>query len=170
MDAHEILLRMPMFAGVSPPDLARLLELAPPATIASEVLLMDVGDPGEDLVIVLSGGFAVELGSGEGTLPLAFVGPGEILGEAALFRGGSLRSARVRAVEEGLVLHLDAAVLDELAREGNGVPRALEEAVMRTMARRVHDSVMAIDGVLASAFEADEPRTAFSRLKEFFRR
>ncbi len=170
MDPHEILLHMPMFSGVSPPELARLLELAPPVPISSESLLMDVGDQGEDLVIVLSGGFAVELGSGEGTLPLAFVGPGEILGEAALFRRGSLRSARVRAVEDGLVLRLDSSALDELAREGNGVPRSLEEAVMRTLARRVHDSVMAIDGVLASAFEADEPRTAFTRLKEFFRR
>lgn len=170
MEAHTYLMQMRIFAGVSPGDLLRLLELAPPIEVQTQALLMDVGDKGNDLVIVLTGGFAVELGSGDGMLPLAFVGPGEILGEAALFRSGSIRSARVRAVENGMIIRLDAMVLDALSREENGVPRALEEAVMRTLARRVHDSVAAIDGVLSSAFEADEPRGTFARLKEFFRR
>lgn len=170
MQVLQRLLTLPLFAGASEADLSRLLDLAPPVTVEPEALLMKVGDVGEDIVIVLDGGFAVELGEGSATLPLAFVGPGEILGEAALFRRGSSRSARVRAVQPSLVLRMDAALLDHLAREGNGVSRAVEEAVMRTMARRIHDSVQAIDGVLASALDTEEPKGALQRLRELFRR
>lgn len=170
MDPLETLLNLSAMAEVAEADLQRLLEVVAPVSVDPEVLLMDVGDVGDDIVIVLDGGFAVELGVDSSTLPLAFVGTGEILGEAALFRPGSTRSARVRAVQPSIVLRMDAAVLDQLAREGNGVPRAVEEAVMRTLARRIHDSVQAIDGVLSSALEIDEPKGALARLRELFRR
>lgn len=170
MQVLERLLTLPIFAGVSEAHLRRLLDVAPPVAVENEAQLMKVGDVGEDVVLVLDGGFAVELGEGSTTLPLAFVGPGEILGEAALFRRGSARSARVRAVQASLVLRMDASLLDLLSRESNGVPRAVEEAVMRTMARRIHDSVQAIDGVLASALDVEEPKGALQRLRELFRR
>ncbi|MCK6507823.1 cyclic nucleotide-binding domain-containing protein [Myxococcota bacterium] len=170
MQVLQRLLSLPLVAGVSEPDLDALLQVAPPVAVDAETLLMNAGDVGDDIVLVLDGGFAVELGEGSATLPLAFVGPGEILGEAALFRRGAARSARVRAVQPSVVLRLDAGVLDHLARQGNGVPRAIEEAVMRTMARRIHDSVQAIDGVLASALDTEEPKGALQRLRELFRR
>lgn len=170
MQVLERLLTLPIVAGVSEADLRRLIDVSPPVQVEAEALLMNVGDVGDDVVLVLEGGFAVELGEGATTLPLAFVGAGEILGEAALFRRGSARSARVRAVQRALVLRMDATLLDQLAREGNGVPRAVEEAVMRTMARRIHDSVQAIDGVLASALDVEEPKGALARLRELFRR
>lgn len=170
MEPLELLLTLPMVAGVPPADLKRLLEVTEPVSVAEETLLLDVGDSGNDVIIVLTGGFAVELGQGSTMLPLAFVGPGEVLGEASLFRRSSPRSARARAVEESLVLRMDAATLDLLVREGNGVPRALEEAVMRTLARRIHDSVHAIDGVLSSALDVAQPKSALQRLRELFTR
>lgn len=170
MNARDALLKMPIVAGVPVADLDRLLEQAPPLPVEEGEILMEAGDEGEDLVLVLHGGFAVELGSGDETLPLAFVGPGEILGEAALFRRGSQRSARVRAVARSLVLRMDSALLDRLAQEGNALPRAVEEAVMRTLARRVHDSILAIDGVLAQGLDEPGPKGALARLREFFGR
>jgi len=170
MDVLERLLTLPVLAGVSRPDLVRLLETAEVRTVADEALLMDIGDLGEDIVLVIDGGFAVELGSGTSTLPLAFVGAGEILGETALFRRSSSRSARVRAVQDSVIIRLDSTLLDQLSREGSGLPRFIEEAVMRTMARRVHDSILAIDGVLSSAIDPAEPKGALRRLREMFRR
>ncbi len=173
MDVLRRLLDLPLFAGVSKQDLEELVALVDLQTLAEGELLMDIGDEGNDIAIVMSGGFTVELGQGSAVLPLAWVSAGEILGETALFRRASKRTARVKAAEDSSVLRLDSGVLDQLARRGNGVPRAIEEGVMRVLARRIHDSVEAIDGVLAAHLDTvpdNGRKSTMGRLRELLRR
>ncbi len=171
MDVVERLLTLPVFAGVPEGDLQALAVLVDVQHLAEDELLMDIGDEGTDVALVLDGSFTVELGEGSTVLPLAWVSTGEILGETALFRRSAKRSARVRATQPSVVMRFDSGVLDQLSRAGNGVPRAIEEAVMRVLARRIHDSIEAIDGVLADQLDADaNKKGAFSRLRELLSR
>lgn len=171
MDVLDRLLTLPLFAGVPEGDLQALAALVDVQHIPEGELLMDIGDEGTDIAVVLDGSFTVELGEGPTVLPLAWVSAGEILGETALFRRAARRSARVRATQPSVVMRFDSSVLDQLSRAGNGVPRAIEEAVMRVLARRIHDSVEAIDGVLAEQLEADgDKKGPLARLRELLTR
>lgn len=170
MDVLPRLLKLPIFGGVSEQDLAEMLAVAQVQRMAENELLMDIGSEGTEVYVVLEGSFTVELGSGSTVLPLAWVSAGELLGETALYRRSSVRTARVRAAQDAVVLRLDSPVLDQLARQGNGVPRAVEEAVMRALARRIHDSVEAIDGVLAAHLDPAPKSGLFGRLRELLRR
>lgn len=171
MDALKCLLELPLFSGVSEPDLAHVLSLARIQELQENELLMDAGEEGTDIAVVLDGSFTVELGKGDTVLPLAWISKGEVLGETTLFRRSTTRTARVRAAQPAVVMRLETALLDELVRGGNGVPRAIEEAVMRALARRIHDSVEAIDGVLAAHLDSNHSRSRpFGRLRELLSR
>lgn len=170
MDAHKRLLELPIFAGVPEADLDRVLRVARLQVVDENGLLMEVGEEGNDIAVVLQGSFTVEIGQGSAVLPLAWVAVGEVLGETALFRRSSVRTARVRAAEPSVVLRMDSEVLENLVLEGNQVPRAIEEAVMRALARRIHDSVEAIDGVLSAHLEPPARGGPLARLRELFRR
>lgn len=166
----ERLLKLPIFSGISQGDLAELVELVEVKELSEGDKLMEIGDEGTDVALVIEGSFTVELGEGSSVLPLAWVSAGEVLGETALFRRSATRTARVRAAQAATVMRFDAGILEELSNRGNGVPRALEEAVMRTLARRIHDSVEAIDGVLGAHIDQPEKPGTLSRLRELLRR
>lgn len=91
--------------------LARRLERR--SVSAGEVLFRQ-GDPGDRLYLVLSGRLHAQIaGDGGTTQPLGEIGPGELVGETALLRGGP-RSATVEAVEPSVLAALDATAWHEL--------------------------------------------------------
>lgn len=73
------------------------------------------GDRGEQLYIVKSGVLEVAATPTDGIEPtiIAFLGPGEVMGELALLTG-SARSATVRAPERAEVFALEKATFDDL--------------------------------------------------------
>lgn len=87
-------------------------------------VLFRQGDQGDRLYIVKSGVLEVVATPSDGSepQPVAYLGPGEVLGELALLTG-SPRSATVRSPEHAEVLTLAKAVFDDLMASLPALPR-----------------------------------------------
>ncbi len=90
---------LPFLDSIGEEARAELLAVAEHRAYAAGRLLLAELEPGDELLVLLSGRAAVTVGSAElrGEEKLGEVGPGETVGEIA-FLTGSLRSASVRAL------------------------------------------------------------------------
>lgn len=106
--------------------LARLIPYGERMTFPRGVDLMAQGDLSEALYVILEGRVSV-LRSHEALqepLLLAILGPGEVVGEMGLLEGQA-RSATVRAVEDTIVVKVDAEAVSRCAFEHPEVSLAL---------------------------------------------
>ena len=154
---------LPLFAGIPAVQLAHVAEIATWEIVPAGVVVLRAGDEGSAVYVVVSGRFEVAVGQGPSRTSIAIVGEGELIGEAALFRRSVARSAEVRALKDAELLRLEAVDLDALRRAGNGVPQAIEEAVLVTLSRRIQAS----RDLVAQMLHGEEAPTAgfFSRLR-----
>lgn len=136
-DHIERLAALPLLTGLPESDLWLLAATGSWQSWPPGSVLMREGEEGNWLVIVVEGHAEIALGQGPGRVVIAVVGPGELLGEAVLFRRTVPRSAEVRAATTLSGMRLEVGQLDTLARVGNGVPRVIEMAVLGTLARRI---------------------------------
>lgn len=93
-------------------DLRRLEEVGTRVEIEAGKVLIERGQPGTGLFVVLDGDFVVE--APEGTREL---GPGSVVGERALLSPDGRRTARVRAVTDCVVVAVERAEIDRLRAE-----------------------------------------------------
>lgn len=91
--------------------------------VASGQMLIEQGQPGAGLFVLLEGTVVVE--APEGTRHL---GPGALLGERALLSADGTRTARVRATSDLRVLAVDRAAVDRLCAEDPAFAERLGEA------------------------------------------
>jgi CRP-like cAMP-binding protein len=75
-------------------------------------VLIERDKPGTGLYVVVKGHVVVE--APEGTREL---GPGSVVGERALLSADGMRTARVRALSEGVVVAVERAEIDRLCAE-----------------------------------------------------
>jgi CRP-like cAMP-binding protein len=95
------------------PDDLRLLEtVGSEAHIAAGQVLIEPGQRGSGLFVVLEGNLVVE--APEGTREL---GPGALVGERALFSAEGTRTARVRAIGDVRVLAVDRVDVERLCAD-----------------------------------------------------
>ena len=98
--------------------------------------LFQAGDPADCLYILLSGALGVYISGSQGEPRLiAFIRPGETVGEMALL-SGTPRSATVRALRDCDLLRLDHQSFRRIVEEA---PELMVE-LGRIMARRLHDT------------------------------
>ena len=115
--ADDPLARVSLFAGLAPPELARVRAVATEVGLPAGATLIAEGDPGDALYLVLEGSLAVSTRAGTGELPVTTVGPGAVQGEIAVLEGG-VRRATVRAVTPARLLRIGRDDLfDVMARE-----------------------------------------------------
>jgi CRP-like cAMP-binding protein len=100
---------------VNEEDLRRLEALGDELAFAAGQVLIERGQPGTGLYVVVEGNVVVE--APEGTREL---GPGDVVGERALLSEDGLRTARVRAVTDGVVLTVERAAIDRLCADDPG--------------------------------------------------
>ena len=93
-------------------DLQALEEVGAEAVISSGQVLIEPGQQGAGLYVVLEGTVVVE--TPETTRQL---GPGEIIGELALFSEDGKRTARVRALSDVRVLAVDRLQVERLCAD-----------------------------------------------------
>jgi CRP-like cAMP-binding protein len=106
------------------PDDLRLLETeGAEAELAAGQALIERGQHGTGLYVVLEGTVVVE--APEGTRDL---GPGSCIGERALLSEDGLRTARVRAATDVRVLAVGRAALERLCAENEGLAGRLADA------------------------------------------
>ena len=112
---RALLRRVPLFAALADDDLewiaraCRTVNLAPGDVLAAE------GDEGEALFVITEGELEVVKRSRSTDVPLARLGPGEIVGEMAVLEG-SARNATIRAAAPSRIIAIGREVVLELVR------------------------------------------------------
>lgn len=93
-------------------DLQRLQELGSESELPAGRVLIERGQWGSGVYVILEGTVVVVAPEGEREL-----GPGSVVGERALFSEDGTRTARVRALTHGVVVAVDRAEVDRLCAE-----------------------------------------------------
>lgn len=100
---EEIFKRVPLFSMLGEEDLKQLLQIAEKHSYNKNVVLFHKGDPGDALLVLLSGKLRIFLANENGReITLSFLKPYEYLGEVSIL-DDARRSASVQAVEKSSV-------------------------------------------------------------------
>ena len=109
MDANALLSLLPagsLFATCSTEEATDLLSLATKATMKKGQTLLLQGDPGDALIILMTGNARVTMVAQNGReITLDYADPGSVLGEISVIDGGD-RTASVIALSDGSYLRL----------------------------------------------------------------
>ena len=105
---------------MSPEDLHLLETVGAEADVAAGKMLIERGQHGAGLFVILDGTVVVE--APEGTREL---GAGAFVGERALFSDDGLRTARVRALTDVRVLAVDRVDFERLCADDPALERRL---------------------------------------------
>ena len=94
-DAVDLLRAIPIFSQLDEQALGQVASIASRLDVAKGAVLIERGQPGSGMFVILHGTVGVELR--ERTVEL---GPGEFIGELSLLTDHAQRSARVRATTD----------------------------------------------------------------------
>jgi CRP/FNR family transcriptional regulator len=155
--------QVPLFAGLSERELARIAEVAVPRRYRNGTIILREGDPGDTCYVVRSGRVRVTRQHQDGrTITLTNLGPGEIFGELAMF-GGEVRSASVEALDDVEALAILADDLKRLLKTHPDIAvkllgalgAKLREANERISRQSFQNVSSRVAGVLAKLIESD---------------
>lgn len=118
----------PTFSKFSDAELQKLATSAQQSSLPAHWPLVHERTPGDACYILLSGSVAVFVGNER----VAELGPGEVIGEAAL-RNQKLRSATVSSIEPVELLRIDQQTFDRLLGEIPALGAAIDATVARHM-------------------------------------
>jgi CRP-like cAMP-binding protein len=96
-------------------DVRRLEEVGTMVEFPADKVLIEHGQPGTGLYVVLEGQLLVEAHDGEFEF-----GPVSVVGERALLAAHGTRTARVRALTDCVVIAVDRAEIDRICAEDAG--------------------------------------------------
>jgi CRP/FNR family cyclic AMP-dependent transcriptional regulator len=134
-DLTEVLRQTNLLGAVPDADLAALAGASRMRTFRRGQIVCSTGDPGDTLMLVISGRVKVAVRSADGgVLTLAFVGPGGTLGEVSVADGGP-RSADVETLEDSRLLLLPRERLQDICARVPPAANALASSVAATLRR-----------------------------------
>jgi len=110
---RALLRRVPIFLELSEVDLSSIADGAEPVELAAGDVLASEGEPGDALFVIVSGELQVVKRSRTTDVPIALLGPGEIVGEMAIFEALP-RNASLRAVAPTRVIRIGREVVLDL--------------------------------------------------------
>jgi signal transduction histidine kinase len=110
---RALLRRVPIFLELSEEDLSSIADAAEPVELAAGGVLAAEGEPGDALFVIVSGELQVVKRSRTTDVPIALLGPGEIVGEMAIFEALP-RNASMRAVAPTRVIRIGRDVVLDL--------------------------------------------------------
>lgn len=124
-----------LFRLVPGPDLTAVVEASRLRSYRRGQVVFQAGDPGDSLVVILSGRVKVAVRSADGgELILTTVGPGGSLGEVSVADGGD-RSADAETVEDSTVVFVPRQVVLDLCNRVPAAAEALLNAVAGSLRR-----------------------------------
>lgn len=161
MNASELAALLPegsLFAACRTDELEDLLSLASQHDMKKGQTLLLQGDPGDMLIILLSGQAKVTMVALNGReITLDYADPGAVLGEIAVLDGGA-RTASVIALSNGHYLRLTRAAFEAFVERQPGMAWRL----MKELARRLRQTNATI--------ESDRAFASGPRLARFLQR
>lgn len=150
MDAASLSALMPpgsLFAACRADELADLLSLATEQKMKKGQTLLLQGDPGDALIILLTGQARVVMIASNGReITLDYADAGAVLGEIAVLDGGE-RTASVIAIADGMYLRLSRAAFEAFVERQPGMAWRL----MRGLAKRLRQTNQMIESDRAYA-------------------
>ena len=108
---------------MTPDDLRKLESAGVPSDVAAGRVLIEHGQHGTGLYVIVEGTVVVEAPEGSGEF-----GPGAVLGERALFSADGKRTARVRAATDVRVVAVDRVEIERLCAGDEGFAERLAAA------------------------------------------
>jgi serine/threonine-protein kinase len=126
---------LPLFSGLPEGELAALLDLVPPAPVASGAALFDQGARAASAFAVVSGEVEIFRTHGADTWEIDVVGTGTVLGLLSLWDDAP-RPVSAIAKTDGVVLEIRRAVLDRVAERCPLVADRLHDEAAAAVARR----------------------------------
>lgn len=161
MNASELAAILPdgsLFAACRADELTDLLALSSRHDMKKGQTLLLQGDPGDQLLILLSGNAKVTMVAQNGReITLDYADPGALLGEIAVLDGGA-RSASVIALSTGNYLRLTRAAFEAFVERQPGVAWRLLSELARRL-RQTNDTI-----------ESDRAFASGPRLARFLQR
>jgi len=134
-DPADALRRTNLLDSVPDPDLAALAGASRMRGFRRGQIVCVMGDPGDTLIVVVSGRVKVAVRSADGgELILMTVGPGGILGEVSVADGGP-RSADLEALEDSRLLFLPRELVQDICARVPSAAQALAVSVAVTLRR-----------------------------------
>ena len=128
MDRAEFLRRVPLFKGLGPADLDPLVKAVQPMSFPPETDIVEIGEPGHTLFIILEGTVQVIYPARSADFELARLTEGDFFGEMAILNAMT-RSATVRSVDSVKVLALAKDDFQKCLLESPSVAVKLLEAL-----------------------------------------
>ncbi len=144
------------FQGLPADDLALLETRLEPIPIARGECVVREGNDADALFVVVSGRFAVEIGSNPE--PVTEIGQGATIGEIAFFAGGK-RTATVRAIRDSVVVRLSRADFDAISTRTPAVWNAIAATLASRLAAETRKSTDLRKGTYGVARAGPQPRT-----------
>jgi len=136
----EALRGAPFFAGLSPDDLEGILRVGRPVSFEAGQAMVELGEPGDGMYIIVAGSAEVDVGGRFHTLTT-----GHFFGEMALITAGK-RMATVKAVEHVEALKIPADEFQSFLLEHPGVALSMLKAIVE----RLREVEQRLDAWMAS--------------------
>ncbi len=126
LDKHQLIAMVPLFKGLPESLITKLSNRTKLITFLADDTVVEQGEHGNALYIIVHGLFAVyhidETGNEQ---MIAQLGDGDFFGEIGLLEH-SIRTATVRALQEGSVMRLDHKTIIGLSRSHNEIAERLK--------------------------------------------
>lgn len=134
-DLVAVLRRTSLLASVPDADLAVLAGASRTRTLRRGQLVFGTGDPGDTLIVVLSGRLKIVTRSADGAeLTLAILGPGATIGEVSVADGGP-RSADAETLADSQLLFIPRERVQDVCRRTPAAALSLAVSVAATLRR-----------------------------------
>ncbi|MBD8524486.1 cyclic nucleotide-binding domain-containing protein [Pseudomarimonas arenosa] len=125
-----------IFQGLAYPDLELLCRYLHPLTVHQGNVLFSEGDPGDEMLILLSGTIAISKQGDRGQHLLSYAERGKIVGDMALL-DREPRSATCVAETDCQLLSLSQSALDKMASQHPPLAFRFMRALARLLSRRL---------------------------------
>ena len=144
----EFLARIPIFGGLPPEALDRIIEAGSVIELAPDTQLIAEGELAKCMFVVWEGELEIRKRGTGGDIRLAVLRPGDCVGEMSLI-DIQPRSATVRTLNPAVVFRLDHAEIAKLYRSHSDVYLMLVMNIAREISRRLRraDQVLANMGI-----------------------
>ena len=134
-DLTDVLRQIHLLGSVPDADLAALAGASRMRAFRRGQVVCSTGDPGDTLIVVVSGRVKVAVRSADGgELILMVVGPGGTLGEVSVADGGP-RSADVETLEDSRLLFVPRERVQDICSRVPAAAQALTTSVAATLRR-----------------------------------
>lgn len=153
-----------LLAPLSPEERRRLAERSRTLLYGPGETVLRAGAPGGSMLVVYRGRVEVRVPGPDGErVPVAEVGPGEVIGEMSLLTGEP-RSADVRAVGEVGLIEVRRAEMKEIMDRNETIAEALACVVSERLERRAD----ALAHAEVDATGPQTPQSVLHRIRQFF--